>query len=280
MEQIILILERVENGEKIPKLETKSEEKFAPVNGQIAILRVFGVISRRANMFSDCSGGTSLEQLSAKFDELVQNPGVESIILLIDSPGGSVAGLSEFADKVYKARKNKQVIAMVDTLAASAAYWIASACESIVLTPSGQVGSIGCIAVHEDESAAIEQMGVKTTIVQAGQYKSEWSSLQPLTKEGRDYLQYQVDYYYGEFVDAVAKNRGTTSNNVTKKYGQGRVLVSQDALSAGMVDRVETFENVLKELLAKSSARQKRINSYTERKAALSAMKNHIGVNT
>jgi capsid assembly protease len=271
MEQIIAVMEAHENGTQLPKIAAATE-KLTPATGSIAVITVFGVLSRRANMFTDFSGGTSIEQLSAKFDLAMNDPSISTIVLLFDSPGGSVEGLSEFSAKVYAARKQKQIVGMIDTFAASAAYYIACACSDLIITPSGMAGSIGTLWVHEDESVMNETAGLKYTFVQAGQYKTEMTSLAPLSEDAKNYAQYQVDYYYKEFVDAVAKFRNTTVNNVTKNYGQGRMLTSKDALEVGMVDRIETFENVIRELTAKAMSRQKRVSGYAERKGRLSQL--------
>lgn len=216
--------------------------------GRIAVVPVMGIIAQRANMLTDFSGGVSTELLGATIDSLVADRSVKAIVLNVDSPGGSVYGVPELADKLLKARDEKKVVAVANATAASAAYWLASQTSEIVVTPSGSVGSIGVVAAHTDETKAEEQAGVKTTLVTAGRYKAELHPSQPLSAEARDSLQADVDKYYGMFVKAVAKGRGVTAAKVDGEFGQGRMVLAADAVAAGMADRVATLEQTLRRL--------------------------------
>lgn len=108
----------------------------------VAILPVTGPVMRYANLFSKVSGATSIDVLATDFNEALANPEVQGIVLHIDSPGGTVAGVNEFAQMLYNARGQKPIIAYVSGMGASAAYWIASACDAIVLDATASVGSI------------------------------------------------------------------------------------------------------------------------------------------
>lgn len=220
----------------------------ASVQGGVQVLNVFGVVAQRMDMFSQMSGGTSTEKLTKDFRSAVNDPSIKAIVLNIDSPGGTVFGVQELADEIYSARANKHVVAVSNSMAASAAYWIGSAADEFVVTPSGQVGSIGVYTMHQDLSKLYEEMGINTTFIQAGKYKTEGNSLQPLSDEARASMQDDVNFYYDAFVGAVAKGRGVTSSVVKNTYGQGRMLNSRDAKAAGMVDRVDTLDGVLTRL--------------------------------
>ena len=136
-------------------------------------------------------------------------------------------------------------MAIANSLAASGAYWIASQADELVVTTGGMVGSIGIVMVHEDWSKANEMAGVKPTYLTAGKYKAEGNFDEPLGDGAREFLQGQLREYYGLFASAVARGRRTTPDRVSSGYGEGRVLTAQMALKAGMVDRVETFEQTL-----------------------------------
>lgn len=226
----------------------------ASVQGNVAVLNVFGVIAQRMDMMSQMSGGTSIENLTKAFRSAVADPAVKAIVLNIDSPGGSVFGVQELADEIFKARDSKHISAVANSMAASAAYWLGSAADEFTVTPSGQVGSIGVYTMHQDFSKMYEEIGVNTTFIQAGKYKTEGSSYAPLTDDARQAMQSDVDFYYGQFVDAVAKGRGVSSSVVKNSYGQGRVLTSKDAKAAGMVDRIDTLDGVLARLGVSSAA--------------------------
>src|SRR5688572_24294991 len=127
-----------------------------PMAGSIAILPVYGVLAPRMNLFSEMSGGTTFEKLTGRVREAMGTKAVKTLVLDIDSPGGSVAGATEFARELLKARAKKPIIAQIQYTGASAAYWLASCCTEIVAAPSARVGSIGVYTSHDDISAALE----------------------------------------------------------------------------------------------------------------------------
>jgi signal peptide peptidase SppA len=233
--------------------------------GRVAVVPVMGVLAQRMGMMQAMSGGTSTESLGATIDNLTADRGVKAILLNIDSPGGSVFGIQELADKILQARSEKRIVAVANSTAASAAYWLASCCSEIVCTLGGQVGSVGVIAAHTDESKAEEAAGVKTTYISRGAYKAEGYS--PLTDAAQAAIQSQVDAIYGTFIKTIAKGRGVTENKVEKDFGQGRVVLAKPALEAGMIDRVATLEATLRRLGGDESARAAR-----ERTAQLAEM--------
>lgn len=255
LEQITALLLLRAEGLKLSQEEiaarVQGREAQRPVRsgGGVTVLPVYGVISHRMNMMAQMSGGTSVEQLQARFREALADPKISSIVLDVDSPGGSVAGIQELADEIYAARGQKRIVAQVNPLAASAAYWLAAAAPEIVATPSGAAGSIGVYTVHEDVSKALADKGVKVSMISAGKYKVEGNSFEPLSDSAREYMQARVDQYYDQFVGAVARGRGVTAAIVRGGYGQGRVLGAQDALAAGMVDRVATLDQTIDALL-------------------------------
>lgn len=221
----------------------------AEKKGAVAVLPIFGIINQRVAEMDVSSGGMfSIDKFMQTFRNAVADPNVKAIVLNIDSPGGSVFGVAELADEIYKARSQKHIVAVANSLAASAAYWIASAADEVVVTPSGMVGSIGVYMMHDDLSVAYEMAGIKTTIIQAGKYKTEGNSLAPLTDEARQALQDDVNAYYDMFIDSVAKGRGVAPAAVRGGYGEGRVLNAKDAKAEGMVDRIDTLDGVLSRL--------------------------------
>lgn len=218
------------------------------ISGGIQVLPLFGTIAPRANMITDGSGGTSAETFTKNFRAALADPNVGAIVIDVDSPGGTVQGVDETANEVFKARGVKPVVAVANHLAASAAYWIATAAEELVVTPSGEVGSIGVFAAHDDYSKSNETIGVKRTYIKAGKYKTEANPDEPLNDEAMAAIQKRVDEYYGMFTKAVARNRGVSVDAVRNGYGEGRVVGAQEALRLGMVDRVATFDETIARL--------------------------------
>lgn len=217
-------------------------------SGNIAVLNLFGPIEQRLSWIGEMFGGTGTEAFGATFDTLMADKSIKAIVLNVDSPGGTVNGVEELSQKIFDARGGKKIIAVANSDMASAAYYVASAADEIVVSPSGEVGSIGVIAVHVETSKMDESIGWKATVIKAGKYKWEANPYEPLSDEARDSIQASVDRYYGMFTKAVARNRGTTAGAVKAGYGQGRMLGAADAVEAGLADRVDTLESVLSKL--------------------------------
>jgi signal peptide peptidase SppA len=243
------------------------EEPFDRVN-DVAVIPMFGTITQRPNMMSRYSGGCSAEEIGRACDMAAADRSIRAIVMDIDSPGGEVTGIESCAAKIASAARKKQCIAVANSMCCSGAYWLASQCSEIVVAPAGDVGSIGVMCAHVDQSKAEEMGGFKTSFIHAGKYKVEMSSSLPLSNDAKAHLQDQVDKLYDRFVRTVADGRGTTLKDVRDNYGQGRTLLDTDAVAAGMADRVATLEDVLSELLSngpkgRSAAESQRLKRET-----------------
>jgi capsid assembly protease len=220
--------------------------------GKVAIVPIMGVIVPRGGAMEKSSGAVSAESIGRQVDAAAADKGVNRIILQIDSPGGSVQGVTELAGKIRAARDVKKVIAVADGTAASAAYWLGSQASEFYATPSGRVGAIGVISEYVDRSKADESMGVKSTVITAGKYKG-LNRGEPLSEEGAAKIQADVNHYYDMFVGDVAKGRGVSDATVRNGYGEGLALVASEAKAAGMIDGIKTFESVLRMALGTST---------------------------
>lgn len=226
-------------------------------NGSIAVLPLHGTIIPRANLMADISGGVSVESFMQTFRAAVDDPAVAGILIDIDSPGGDAKMVPELAAEIISARGKKPIVAQANAMAASGAYWIAAAADEIVVTPSGEVGSIGVYTAHTDISAAEEKAGIKTTLIHAGEYKVERNPFEPLAAEAQAAIQSRVDTIYDTFVNAVAEGRGVDPETVLSDFGKGRMLLASQAVKAGMADRVATFDETLARM-QKTAASQTR----------------------
>jgi signal peptide peptidase SppA len=263
-----LIEARAIRGEAIDFPDAAARPQVA-MSGAVAVLPIHGTISHRANMLTSMSGGASTEQLGREIDSMASNPNIASIVLDIESPGGSVAGVQELGAKIKAAAGQKPVIAVANGMAASAAYWLASQASEIVVTPSGQVGSIGVVMMHQDISRAADAQGVTTSFIHAGKYKVEGNEFSPLENEARANLQAMVDSYYSDFVAAVAKGRGVGVAEVRDGFGQGRMVRAKAAVEARMADRVGTLDDVINEQMAGYSKRKRRERMAAQARASL-----------
>lgn len=251
MHEVVAVIEASSNGtlqlnrEMWAELERRRTAHLGQ-RGRVHVMGLHGTISKRVGLLTG-SGGTSTEEFGREFDAAMASEEVATIVVDIDSPGGSVTGVPELADKIYAARGTKRIVGMVNAAAYSAGYWLGSAFDEMIITPSGGVGSIGVYTAHIDQSAANEKIGLKVEYIHAGEYKVEGNPNEPLTDDARSEIQRHVDEVYAEFIDAVARNRGVTAKTVLDTYGKGRTVRAKEALRRGMVDRIATFEEVLRE---------------------------------
>jgi len=237
--------------------------------GAIAVIPVHGTIVQRSSQIDICEGGTSTEYVGAALQQALADETIAQILLDVDSPGGSVFGVAELADEIRAARAQKPIVAIANSMAASAAYWIGCSASEFYMTPGGQVGSIGVWTAHEDWSKALETAGVNITLISAGKYKTEGHPYGPLDEEAKANTQKGVDTYYGMFTKAVAKGRNVPIDAVRGGMGQGRVLGADDAMAEKMVDGVMTMNEVIRKMQraqpARSGGRSARANHNTLR---------------
>lgn len=245
LEQIIGVIEARTIGVTLDSAAFEAADQKRKANlgtkKRVHVMGLHGTISQHPSAFS--SGGTSTEAFGREFDAAMANPQVDGILIDADSPGGSVFGVLELADKIRGARgQGKNIIAVANAEAHSAAFWLATAADELWVTPSGMVGSVGVVMAHVDQSIRNEAEGFKVTYITAGKYKVEGNSDEPLSGEARGELQRHVDRYYGLFVRGLAANRGITPAQVEADFGQGRVVGAKEAVERGMADRVGTLE--------------------------------------
>jgi signal peptide peptidase SppA len=223
-----------------------------PAPAGVAVIPVWGVIGHRANELRDISSrvGTSTEMLADQVAAAVADPNAKAIVLDINSPGGGVYGVPEVADFIRSQRGKKPIVAVSNALAASAAYWIASAASELVVIPSGQVGAIGVFSIHEDHSKELADAGVSVSLIRAGKFKAEDNPFGPLTEEARAAIQERVDGYFSMFTRDVARGRGVAIDAVRNGFGEGRVMNAKEAVALKMADRVATMEDVIAGLLS------------------------------
>ncbi|MBI9092191.1 MAG: S49 family peptidase [Desulfobacterium sp.] len=208
----------------------------------VAIMAVHGAISRYDSFLNWIRGGTALEDLALDFKTALDNPEVKAIVLDVDSPGGEAAGINEFAEMVQAAKK--PVVAYVGNCAASAALWIASAADEVVVNETAELGSLGVVFGYRPSESKIVEI-VSTA--------SPKKRLDLGSKEGRAEIQGRADDLAGIFISQVAKYRGVTEEKVKSDFGQGGIMIAQKAIKAGMADRYGSLEGVITELQAKNT---------------------------
>lgn len=254
----ILALRAANGPRTVAFSDTPAEQ--GPVSsqtGKIAILRLFGPIMPRAEAVTDISAPAALlSRFQTAFRSAANDTNVSAIIIDIDSPGGQADLVPETVAMIRAARRaDRPIVAIADTLACSAAYWIGCGADQFSVTPSGLVGSIGAYVLHQDVSEALTAAGIKNTFISEGPRKVEGSAFAPLDDAAKAWLQSIVKDCYDMFVADVAKSRGVPVSVVRadpetsdKHMGGGRSYPAKEALRLGMVDRIETLDQLVTRL--------------------------------
>ena len=233
---------QVQPGERI--VGTRLARRRDPDTG---IIRIIGPIVRRGDFFTEISGATSIETLAADFNTVLADESIKQIVFYIDSPGGEVNGIHEFAQMVYDARGKKPIRGYASGMCCSGAYWIATACARITVDATAVIGSVGVRAVIHDDSRAWESAGIDhISIVSSNAPKKDFKRDDP---ECLADVKKQIDAVEKVFIDTIARNRGISAERVIADYGKGGVLVGQAAVDAGLVDALGSFEQGLLEII-------------------------------
>jgi signal peptide peptidase SppA len=227
------------------RLHNERPDKPYEVYDGVAVIRAIGVIGKRMNLFSRYSGGVSTEFLQLLLEDALTDPAISAVVLAIDSPGGTVDGTVELADWMLANRGIKPVYGYVDGTMASGALWIGSACDKIYGYRSTQGGSMGVVMCHYDRSGQDEKAGVKRTFITSGEYKRIANDAEPLSEQGKDYLQEKVDYFHSMFVEAVAAGRGLEPEEVQERFGNSRMFVAEEAKKIGMIDAIGSLAETI-----------------------------------
>lgn len=241
---LLTSLQEARNG------EVSRRVRLPKVEGQVAVIPIHGMITQRGSVWDDIFGGTSTQKFESAFTRAYNNDRIGAVVLDVDSPGGTTPGVQLAADRVFSTRGgSKPVVAVVNSMADSAAYWMASAAESFVSVPGGwSIGSIGVYRMHEDVSGALAQQGVKVSFISKPEYKVEGNPYEPLSEEGRAFQQEAVNATYEKFNGSVAKHRAVTPAHARDNFGKGRDFNAEQAAQMGLIDRVASMEQIMREL--------------------------------
>lgn len=225
------------------------------VDGGVAIISVVGSLVNRGAWIGARSGMTSYEGLAAQLRDARSDPRVKSAILDLDSPGGEATGMFALAAAVREFAADKPIIAVVNDMAASAAYGLASQATEIVVSPTSIVGSIGVVLTHLDRSGELAGKGIKPTLIYAGRHKVDGNPFGPLSEGVKADLQAEVAKFYDQFVSLVAQGRGEKLTEMDARATEARTFIGQEAVDRGLADRVASFDAVLASLQSQQPPR-------------------------
>ncbi len=244
LEQLTQRKEALSNGTSF----YRKDERLTEQRGSIGILKLTGPIIRYGGLM-EISGYTSLDRASQEFKKLEEDASVKTIVLVADGPGGQAAGIDQFANMI--SNSSKKTIAYVDDLAASAHYWIVSACNEIVASPTSFVGSIGVVYALLDDSKKKKTQGLKNIEIVSSVSPKKRPDI--TSEEGQAQIQKWADALGEKFVQAVATNRSTSVETVKDKFGKGDLLISDEAIKVGMIDKIQDFEELMSDLSTNST---------------------------
>lgn len=215
------------------------------VSEGVAIVSTVGSLVNRGAWIGASSGLVSYEGIKFQLQQAAADPKVNAILLDMESPGGEAVGAFEVAATVRAIAAEKPVVAVVNGMAASAAYAIASGATRIVSTETGVSGSIGVVLLHADYSKRLENQGIKTTLIFAGAHKVDANPYEALSEEVRADLQAEVDSFYAKFIETVAAGRGRRLSAKAARATEARTFIGLEAVNAGLADELGTFESAL-----------------------------------
>jgi signal peptide peptidase SppA len=242
----------------------QSPKLLFELQGSTAVIPVSGTLMRRVPNWMRWFGinVTDTTRVGAAVEQASNDPRVRTILLKIDSPGGQAAGVMDAGDAIFAARGKKRIEAVVEGMAASGAFWLASQAHQITAAPDGLVGSIGVYQVVWDSSKAAEQDGVKVHVVRSGEHKGAGVPGAPVTEAQLGMLQVLVDGLASLFTSAVARGRGRNKDQIAS-IATGAVWLASEARNQGLVDRVESIPQTLSRFIPKETAPMTESNATT-----------------
>lgn len=230
--------------------------RYTRAAGRTALITVDGSLVNRGAWVGANSGLTSYEGIAAQIDEIAADGDLDNLVIDMNSYGGEATGMFGLAAKIRNLRKKMHVVAVVNDVAASAGYGIVSAADQIVISPTSLVGSIGVVMMHVDRSQEMNAKGLRPTLIHAGAKKVDGHPFGPLPENVRADMQKDVLAFYEQFIATVAEGRkheGDARRKSRLSADQARateadVYIGQEAIDAGLADRMGSLDEVLAEL--------------------------------
>jgi len=219
----------------------------------VGVVNIVGSLVTNAHPGYAMYGVVGYNAIKDTLTVAAQDPEIKHILLNIDSPGGSAAGVDSVSTLISKiSSEYKPVTAFSEGQMASAAYWIGASADSISTTRLADVGSIGVIAISQEYTKAMEQSGVTPTVFRAGEFKALGSPYEVMSKDAAKVIQGKLDTLYSEFTSHIAASRGQLSADTTK-WAEGKTFLGFEGLKAGLIDQITTFEDLTTSLVKKVS---------------------------
>ena len=209
-----------------------------------AIIQVKGPIIKDAGWLSYFGFAGSRETLEA-LEAAAMDEGVDEIIMVMDTPGGSVDGLAEVGDAIHRINQLKPITVHVDGMLASAGYYIAAGASKIYANRMDLIGSIGTRIMLYDYSEYFNEMGIKAIPIDTGEHKSAGAEGTEITETQQAEFQRMVDGYFEDFINVIERGRNIPD---LKSLADGRVFFAEEAVKNGLIDGIKSIESTLTSL--------------------------------
>jgi protease IV len=213
----------------------RDEESFSGFGSRIAVVELDGVIF-------------SPKQIVTQLKKFADDDSIKAIIIHVNSPGGGVAASEEIYREVKRIRdeKKKRIVASIETVGASGAYYVASASNKIYADRGSVVGSIGVIAEWVNYGELLRWAKLNAITMKAGEFKDTGSPTREMTPAERAYMQALIDNMHTQFIQAVAEGRHAKPEDI-RAIADGKVWTGEQALAMKMVDQIADFEGAVKD---------------------------------
>ncbi len=190
---------------------------------------------------------TTSDEILKQLRKFRKRSSVKAIVLRINSPGGTVAPAQEIYREIEKVRKKKPVVTSIETVGASAAYYIASSSDQIICSAGTITGSIGVIMMLPEIHKIIEKIGVNVNVIKAGKFKDIGTGFRPLTEEERNILESFANSIHEQFINDVAAGRkGKIEKEKLRTIADGQFFTGEKAKEIGLVDTIGNFYDAVK----------------------------------
>lgn len=214
-------------------------------NGNVGTISISGhLVSGMTSPIYMYFGIIGYENIKLAIAEGVKDKAAAKLMLIANSGGGAVDGCADCAHFIRAAASLKPMNTYAN-FAASACYWLASAGGHITGSDTSITGSIGVMKIHSEYSEMDKKMGIKTTVLRAGENKARLNPYEPLTKEVLAQEQVKLDYLHNRFISTVAQQRGVSAKTVRDNYGDGSTYIGEMALDVGLIDAVGDMASAL-----------------------------------
>lgn len=221
------------------------EDDMYEMQGNTAVMPIMGKMFPRANMMTALSGGVSTRKLGRAVDEVEEREDVDRLMMVFDSPGGSVQALTNTAQKIRS--METESVAFASGMMASAAYFVGSAADKIVASPDSMVGAIGSIATITSRAKKMEEEGYEVKVVRSAEKKGKPNPSEPIDEDSVKEVQRLVNSAHRQFVEQVAINLNLSEETVSNTMADGSVTSGAEAEGTNFVDSVKTIDEVMAE---------------------------------